>query len=298
MYQQVNNLIAMITVAAFALAGCLAVGASSSDQHSAARPGAAPFRPRHGLRRISPWRRRPRPGVVRLSRPANCAAWRAPPASRSRTDGRHLRDATGGHARTRPRSWRPCALALPEARIEMLDFSHRPVPEGRIEFPLARPARQERGWGDVRYGGEPPLHHLGQGKGAVQVRRVVAARELCGRGSSSTRPPSGWRLSTRDDSPSPDATLIACRSKSDREMARAAIRGRGALDPRRLARRSPRLVARGDTVQVEVRERRGRTRTGRAGADGSGAGGETIPVLNPATGKRFRARDRSTRTRS
>ena len=51
----------------------------------------------------------------------------------------------------------------------------------------------------------------------------------------------------------------------------------------------PPLVSSGDTVKVEVRSGAAILKLdGRALADG--VDGQTIPVLNPATGKRFRAR--------
>ena len=52
---------------------------------------------------------------------------------------------------------------------------------------------------------------------------------------------------------------------------------------------APKLVVRGDTVQVQVQ--RGGARLELEGrAEASGSAGETIPVLNPLTHRRFRAR--------
>ncbi len=269
----------MMPLTALSLAACVAIGASS--EHILLRDIAPAFPAAAVSSPDIPVAPAPAPGVVR----------RFP-------IGELRRIALRLHLETEPADEvcvaRPVAApdparllaamraGLPQAAIELVDFSRWPVPEGRIEFPLAG-LHQDYWRGDVVYGGNLRLGVWAKVKVRVTVRRVVAARELPARRLIEA---SAIRLETLDAAPSPEryadslATVIG-------KLPRRTVAAGGSIRADWLD--DPPLVARGDTVEVEVRSGAALLRLdGRALADG--ARGQAIPVLNPATGKRFRAR--------
>lgn len=176
--------------------------------------------------------------------------------------------------------------ALPDAKIEILEFSRQPAPEGEILFRRAglRNAASGAVWfGAVRYAPNREFTVWAKVRVTVRAQRIVAVTDL--------RPgaPIGAaqvKLETADDFPSAEP-LVGSLDEAVGRYPRALIPGGaairvGALEPMRDVRQ-------GDTVEVEVASGNMRLRfEGRAA--GSGSIGATIPVLNPASSKRFEAR--------
>ncbi|HUB32074.1 MAG TPA: flagellar basal body P-ring formation chaperone FlgA [Bryobacteraceae bacterium] len=170
----------------------------------------------------------------------------------------------------------------PGASIQLLDFSRWPVPEGQIEFP---PSGLHQGFwrGDILYGGNMRFAIWAKVNLTVATRRVVALRDLPQR-----RPidASALRLDSFQAAPTPDQypdSIAAVAGKLLRRSVPAgtAIRAGWLEDPP--------LISRGETVKIEVHSGAAVLKLdGQALADGGSS--DIIPVLNPASGKRFRAR--------
>ena len=176
----------MILLSSFLLAGCLAVSAASD--HVTAGALAAAFPGLEALPPETPLTLAPAPGVRRV--------FRIP----------ELRRIAARFAVPAPEAEicveRPVApldpdtlleifkKALPDARIELLDFSHRPVPAGSLEFPASGLREGVAGslWtGSVRYGGTHQFAVWARVKVLATVRRVVALGDL----------PSGQAITTK-----------------------------------------------------------------------------------------------------
>lgn len=268
----------MTPLAAFAVAGCLAVGAGSDrilvrDIASAFDdPAALPLETVVGLA--------PAPGVVRrfdvaelrrvarrlqLPEPAReaCVVRAASPL-----DPERLLDAM--------------RQQIPDARIEVLDYSRFPVPEGDLDFPRAG-LRGGIWRGVVRYGGVHRLAVWARVKVSVTTARVVAVEEI-----RPGRPidAASLKLETRDDFPGADSFP----STLDEVAGRVARRPIPAGMPIRAAwLDEPKAVVRGETVQVEVREGTAVLQLSGLAQD-SGAVGQTIRVMNPMSNRKFSAR--------
>jgi flagella basal body P-ring formation protein FlgA len=177
---------------------------------------------------------------------------------------------------------------LPLARIEILEYSRQPAPPGELEFPRQglREGSPRNGalWsGSVRYAGSRRFLIWVRVKVAMSVRRVLALADLKAGQSIET----GQILEqTRDEFPAPGdfaVTLDQVAGKWPRLMLRAGSEIR--LDQLVEAKD----VARGERVRVEVVA--GAARLEFEGiAESSGSAGEMIPVRNPDTNRRFRAR--------
>jgi flagella basal body P-ring formation protein FlgA len=175
---------------------------------------------------------------------------------------------------------------LPEATIEILDFSRQPVPEGEIEFPVRQLRRGAAGalWlGYVHYGGNRRFTIWARVKVLVAVERVLAVGDL-----PSGQPIQAAQLmaQTRQEYPASEPfarSLDQVAGKWPRLPIRAGT------DIRTDLLENPRDIMRGDTVRVEVREGGAHLEL-EATAERSGAVGEIIPVLNPISKKRFPAR--------
>lgn len=177
---------------------------------------------------------------------------------------------------------------LPQAHIEILEYSRQPAPSGELEFVRQglREGSPRNGalWsGSVRYAGNRRFLTWARVKVAVGVRRVLALADL--------RPgqpiETGQILEqTREEFPAPGdfaVTLDQVAGKWPRLVLRAGSEIR--LDQLVDAKD----VARGERVRVEVVE--GAARLEFEGiAESSGSAGEMIPVRNPDTNRRFRAR--------
>ena len=175
---------------------------------------------------------------------------------------------------------------LPRAAIEIEDYSRQPVPAGELAFPASslRRAPRETLWiGYVRYAGNRRFTVWARVKLSIPVERVVAAADL-----APNRPihAAQLRLETREVSFSEGVF-----PKSIEEVAgqwpRAAIRAGSSI--RAVELQVPPDVVRGETVHVTVRDG-GALVSLEARAEASGSRGDTIPVSNPASHRRFRAR--------
>jgi flagella basal body P-ring formation protein FlgA len=175
---------------------------------------------------------------------------------------------------------------LPQAAIEIEDYSRQPLPAGDLTFPAAslRHAPRETLWiGYVRYAGDRRFTVWARIKLSIAVERVVAAADLApNRPIDATQ----LRLETRDESFA--AGVIP---KSIDEVAgkwpRVAIRAGSSI--RAVELQVPPDVVRGETVHVAARDG-GALVSLEARAEASGSRGDMIPVSNPASHRRFRAR--------
>lgn len=175
---------------------------------------------------------------------------------------------------------------LPLARIAIRDYHRTPVPDGELDFPLNGLRMTSAGglWtGAVRYGGTRRFAIWVRVEVSVVQQRVVAIEAL-----QPGRPieVSQLRLETVECFPSPEP-LAATIGETAGKVPRRPI---AAGTPICAACVEPaKVVARGDTVRVEVQlggaylEMPGR-------AESAGSAGQTIPVLNLETHRRFQAR--------
>lgn len=175
---------------------------------------------------------------------------------------------------------------FPGARIELIDFSRYPVPDGGLEFPrselhAASPAAMWRGF--VRYGRTHRAAVWARVRISIVARRIVAARDL--------RPGqpidgSSLELETREELPSAEPFATAIEDVAGK-IPRRPIRAGTPIRSTWLDR--PKAVVRGQTVRVEAREG-GAVLQFAGQAQSSGSIGETILVLNTISKKRFAAR--------
>jgi flagella basal body P-ring formation protein FlgA len=177
---------------------------------------------------------------------------------------------------------------LPAARIEILETSRLPAPDGEYEFPLAGLHNSARGgyWnGFVAYGHQRRFAVWARVRVVVTLQRAVAAEDL--------RPgrviePGQLRLESQDSIPAASAgTFVADLSAATGRVPRRTIPAGTPLRPEWLE--APKEIQRGETVQVEAV--RGAAHLKLEGvAQAAGAIGEIIPVENPSTRRRFPAR--------
>jgi len=183
---------------------------------------------------------------------------------------------------------------LPGAHIEILECSRQPAPQGEIEFPRAGLRASAEGairtsaagelWtGNVRYAASRRLAVWARVKVLVKVDRVVAMADLP---PGKPIAPGEVRVVTREEFPVPEAFALAAEEVIGR-LPRLLIRAGSPIRTAQLD--SPKEVVRGDRVVVEVHDGLARLKL-EAQAEGSGAAGQTILVRNPASGKCFRAR--------
>jgi flagella basal body P-ring formation protein FlgA len=272
----------MISFGALLFLNCLAVQ-SASDRITAA--DLAPAFP--GIERIppdTPLAIAPAPGVARVFRV---------PELKTIAEGFHLAPPAGEICIQRTvappdpgRMLTAMQKTLPDARIEILDFSHRPIPEGVMEFPRSELREGPAGafWsGNVRYGSNHLFSIWAKVAVWVKVRRVVALNDLQ---PGDTITEGQIRVELRDEFPTagdfPDST-----DQVSGQLARTPIRAGSAIRMSQLE--APKQVLSGEMVTVDVWSGGAHLKL-EARAEGSGAHGQTIPVLNPATQKRFWAR--------
>ena len=273
----------MTPLAAFALAGCLAVAPGADritlGDFAPAFPGVEAALPE------TPVAYAPAPGVRRVFRlpelrslaahlklawvPQNEICFERPLAT---LDDAQILDAM--------------RRTLPQARIEVLNRSHFPVPQGEIEFPASGLRQTSAGglWnGSIRYAANQRTNVWARVKVLIPSMRVVAARDLL-----PGQPLSAEHLSLEEGSGLPAANAFAASiDQVAGKVLRRSVRAGTPLRPEWLG--GAKEVNRGDTVRVEVRSGGARLEMeGRAAA--AGTLGETILVLNPATKRSFRAR--------
>jgi flagella basal body P-ring formation protein FlgA len=183
------------------------------------------------------------------------------------------------------------SLALPGARIEIVEHSRYAVPEGAIEFPraaLSAPSAQQPQaatlWrGFVRYGENHRFAIWARVRVLAPMERVVAAETLA---AGKPIQAAQVRLETCAGFPPRVAPVTALEQAVGRAPRRS-IRAGTVLETGLLD--APYDVGRGDKVRVEVS--RGEAHLEMEGrAEAAGRRGQTIPVRNPSSGKRFPAR--------
>jgi flagella basal body P-ring formation protein FlgA len=175
---------------------------------------------------------------------------------------------------------------LPSARIELLDFSRQPAPEGVLEFPRngLRPGPGGALWtGFVQYGGRHRVSVWARVNITVPEARVIPVDDI---GSGRQLDRSMLRVETRDEHPWAEASPASIEEVAGKTLRRP-VRAGAVIRSSWLE--SPKAVLRGETVEVESREGAAVVQVpGQAQA--SGAIGQTILVLNPTSKKRFSAR--------
>ena len=272
----------MIPLAAFALGGCLAVGAGSDQivagdlteryPEWAAIPAATPL----GLA--------PAPGVQRVLRLPELRRlaehWSVSPAPVQ--DICVTRPVT---ALTEDRLLAAMQREMPAAHIAIADFSRLPAPDGELVFPVSGLRQGPEGgyWnGYVTYGVKHRFALWARVKVTVAAPRVVATRAI-----QPGLPLDGAlvRVETREEVPA--AGLLSSLEEAAGMIARRAI---AAGTPLRTEWLEPaKVVLRGETVEVEAVHGGARLKLDCV-AEASGAVGETIAVRNPISQQRFQAR--------
>ena len=269
-------------LAAFALAACLSVGASS-DQVLAGDLAAA-FPAWAAVPPATPLGLAPAPGVQRVFRLPElrrlAARWNVTPLpDQSVCVTRPVAACTAG------RLLAAMQKEIPGARIDLLDFSRQPSPEGELLFPASGLRQTPAGgyWsGYVRYGGNHRFVLWARVRVVVAVARVVAARDLK---ADLALEAAAVRVETREEVPAAGfaTTVEEVAGKATRRAIAAGTALRSEwLEPAKVVRR-------GDTVQVEA-VRGGARLQMECVAEASGAIGETIPIQNPVSKHSFPAR--------
>ncbi len=273
----------MMPLALFALSSCLAIG-SASDQvvagdFAAAYPEwlAAPKEAPLGLA--------PAPGVERVFRVAElrrlAARWNVSPVP-----DRDLCVARPVNVLSPEVLLAAMRKAAPTARIDLLEFSRQPAPEGELDFPLSGLQQGASGgyWhGFVRYAGTRRFPVWARVKVLAEGPRVVAAEALR---AGAVLDAAQLRVETREELLS-GAHFPATIEAVAGQVARHAIAAGAALQQEWLE--PSKAVLRGETVMVEVTSGGAHLKL-EATAESSGAIGENITVVNPVSKRRFPAR--------
>jgi flagella basal body P-ring formation protein FlgA len=175
--------------------------------------------------------------------------------------------------------------SLPDARIEIVDYSRGPVPEGEMDFPVSGLHQTPSGglwYGAVRYGaGRTPV--WAKVKAVVSGWQVVAASDL---EPLRRVDPAQLRLEPADRFPAADGPASVIAAVAGR-VARRAVRA--GTPVRESWFDAPREVERGDLVTVEVRSG-GAVIELEGEAQAAGSAGQLISIRNAQSKKLFRAR--------
>ncbi len=272
----------MMPLATFALGACLAVGSSSDQVLAGDLAGSAPEW--SAIAPETPVGLAPAPGVQRVFRL---------PELRRLAERFHL---------TAIPEREICVMrsvavldtsvmltamrrALPDAQIEILEFSRQPAPQGEIEFPVngLRGSAGGAFWsGSVTYAGRRRFAIWARVKVQVTVARVVAAEAI----------PAGRKIEmallcveSRQEFPS--SGYLAGMEEAAGKAARRSIPAGTALRAEWLE--PAKVVVRGEAVEVEIVNGAAHLKLDGVAAS-SGAIGETILVVNPDSKRQFRAR--------
>jgi flagellar basal body P-ring formation protein FlgA len=272
----------MILLSAILLAGCLAVN-PAADHVTAG--DLVPLFP--GLETVpadTPLGWAPAPGVSRVFRVPELAAF----AANFHLEAPH-NEICVQRTVTPPdpaRMLTAMQKVLPAARIEILDFSRRPVPDGEIEFPRSGLREGPGGafWsGNIRYGGSRLFPIWAKVAVWVKVQRVVALSDL-ERGAVLND--SMVRVETRDEFPA-DGDFPESAGQVLGQAVRLPVRAGTAI---RKAQLEPaKEVLNGETVIVDVWSGGAHLKL-EALAQSSGIVGQIIPVRNLSSQKTFLAR--------
>ena len=272
----------MIPIAAFALAGCLAVGAGNDQILAGDLAGRLPEWA--AVPPETPLGLAPGPGVQRV--------FRLPEL-------RRLAERFGVPVTAGPEVCvtRPVAVftaerllaamqrELPAAHIELLDFSRQPAPEGELAFPVSglRQAAAGGYWsGYVTYGGRHHFTIWARVRVRMAATRVIAVQDIK---PGVALDAALLRMETREEIPGKG--FAGTVEEAAGMMSRRAITAGTALRTEWLE--AAKVVMRGETVEVEAV--RGGAHLKLEGiAEASGASGETIPIQNPVSKQRFMAR--------
>ena len=280
----------MMPLAAFALAGCLAVGADRD--RILAGDLAAGFPEWAAVPAETPLGLAPAPGVQRVFRVLElrrlAERWSLSPVpDREICVTRTVAVLTAARLLAAMQNAVQNAVQseMPAAHIELLDFSRQPAPEGTLVFPVSGLRQGLTGgyWsGYVAYGGTHRFTLWARVKVMVARARVVAAEDLKpGVALDSAQ----FRVETREEVPA-GGLVSAVEEVAGKVLRRPVARGTALraewLEPAK-------VVLRGETVRVEA-VRGGARLELECVAEGSGAIGETIPILNPVSQRRFPAR--------
>ncbi len=272
----------MIPLGAFALASCLAVGAGSdrilAGDFAAQLPEWVAVPP------ATPLGLAPAPGVQRVFRLPELRRL-AERWSLSSVPDREVCVTRPVAVLSGDRLLAAMQKELPLARIELLDFSRLPAPDGEVLFPASGLRQAPAGgyWnGYVRYAGTRRFVVWARVKVQVAAARVTAAQDLKpGLPLNAAQ----LRVETREEVPA--AGFVSTVEEAAGKVSRRAIAAGVALRVEWLE--PAKAVLRGETVQVEVV--RGGARLKLEGvAEASGAIGETIAIQNPVSKQRFQAR--------
>jgi flagella basal body P-ring formation protein FlgA len=183
------------------------------------------------------------------------------------------------------------AVEQDAVRLEVLDFSRHPVPQGQLEFPkagLATPPVTRDGapviWrGRVRHATNRTVPVWAKVKLSVPGRRVVSSETIqAGRAILATQ----LRVEDAALFPLADMPLASIEEAAGRVTSRS-IRAGTVLYASMLT--APKAVLRGAMVAVQVSSGAARV-TFHALAESEGAIGEMVVLRNPLSGRRFRAR--------
>ena len=276
----------MIPLAAFALSGCLAVGAASD--RILAGDLAAGFPEWAAVAADTPLGLAPAPGVQRIFRVLELRRL-AEHWSLSTVPDREIcvtrPVAVLTAARLLAAMQNAVLKELPSAHIDLFDFSRQPAPDGELVFPVSGLRQGPTGgyWsGYVAYGGKHRFTLWARVKVIVARARVVAVEDLKP-GVALDSPQ--IRVETREEVPT--AGLVsAVEQVFGKVLRRPVVRGTALraewLEPAK-------VVLRGETVRVEA-VRGGARLELECVAEGSGAIGEIVPILNPVSQRRFPAR--------
>jgi flagella basal body P-ring formation protein FlgA len=276
----------MIPLAAFALAGCLAVGAAGD--RILAGDLAAEFPEWAAVPPETPLALAPAPGVARVFRLPElrrlAERWNLSPVpDREFCVTRPVAVLTAGRLLAAMQN--AMQKELPAAHVELLDFSRLPAPEGELVFPVSGLRQGPAGgyWsGYVSYGGNHRFTLWARVKVQVASARVVAAQDLK---PGLALDAALVRVETREEVPA--TGFVGAVEEVAGKVSRRAIAKGTALRAEWLE--PAKAVLRGETVQVEA-VRGGARLNLECVAEASGAIGEIIPIQNPVSKQRFRAR--------
>jgi flagella basal body P-ring formation protein FlgA len=181
------------------------------------------------------------------------------------------------------------ALNIPDARLELLDFSNQPVPPGHLEFSrggLNRPPPDAPDtpvvWrGRWVYDGDRTLAVWAKVKITVQRTAVVAAERIP---AGSTIRLEQLKVSQTVQFPFSDSPLDSPMQVTDRTARQSIPEGQRIV---RAFLAEPKLVLQGERVHVRVVDGLA-TLSLDAIAQSTGSKGDTVLMRNPESGKSFR----------
>lgn len=179
------------------------------------------------------------------------------------------------------------ALGMPQAEIELIDFSRRDVPKGELQFRrtgLRRPLGDTPAlWrGVVWYGSRRSLPIWARLKIRLGWRQVVALRDLT---PAQPIAPGNLQVVAVEGFPPTEQPATSIEEVAGSRPRRRIAAGEPLLPS---ALTFPHDVERGSKVRVVISSGAARIQF-EAEAEAAGSRGDRIPVRNPVSGKRFTA---------